>query len=104
MSVATALRAVIRTDRTQRRPTGPWLQPEFIDKQFALRYARDMRLSGRKPSPITLRWTQRPRIILLGLIGLNVAVFVTQLFLDAYQPGFVRQFTRRTKSPGRARR
>jgi membrane associated rhomboid family serine protease len=69
-----------------------WLQPEFIDKQFGLRYARDMRLSGRKPSPITRRWTQRPRIVLLGLIGLNVAVFVTQLFLDAYQPGFVREY------------
>jgi membrane associated rhomboid family serine protease len=29
---------------------------------------------------------------LLGLIGLNLAVFVTQLFLDAYQPGFVREY------------
>jgi membrane associated rhomboid family serine protease len=51
-----------------------------------------MRLSGQKPSPIARRWTQRPRVVLLGLIGLNVAVFVTQLFLDAYQPGFVREF------------
>lgn len=51
-----------------------------------------MRLSGRKPSPTTRRWTQRPRVALLGLIGVNVAVFVTQLFLDAYQPGFVRQY------------
>ena len=51
-----------------------------------------MRLSGRKPSPITLRWTQRPRIVLLSLIGLNVAVFIAQLFLDAYQPGFVREY------------
>ena len=51
-----------------------------------------MRLSGRKPSPIARRWTQRPRVVLLGLIGLNVAVFVTQLFLDAYQPGFVRDY------------
>jgi membrane associated rhomboid family serine protease len=51
-----------------------------------------MRLSGRKPSPITLRWAQRPRIVLLGLIGLNAAVFVAQLFLDAYQPGFVREY------------
>jgi membrane associated rhomboid family serine protease len=66
--------------------------PEFIDNEFPLRYARDMRLSGRKPSPITQRWTQRPRVVLLGLIGLNVAVFVTQLFLDAYQPGFVREY------------
>ena len=64
----------------------------FIDKQFSLRYPRDMRLSGRKPSPTTRRWTQRPRVVLLGLIGLNVVVFVTQLFLDAYQPGFVREY------------
>jgi len=51
-----------------------------------------MRLSGQKPSPIARRWTQQPRVVLLGLIGLNVAVFVTQLFLDAYQPGFVREY------------
>lgn len=51
-----------------------------------------MRLSGQKPSPIARRWTQRPRVVLLGLIGLNVAVFVAQLFLDAYQPGFVREY------------
>jgi membrane associated rhomboid family serine protease len=51
-----------------------------------------MRLSGRKPSPTTRRWTQRPRVALLGLIGLNIAVFVTQLFLDAYEPAFVRQY------------
>ncbi len=51
-----------------------------------------MRLSGRKPSPITQRWTQRPRVVLLALIGLNLAVFVAQLFLDAYQPGFVREY------------
>src|SRR3954468_2098574 len=51
-----------------------------------------MRLSGRKPSPTTRRWTQRPRIVLLSLIGINVGVFVLQLFLDAYQPGFVREY------------
>jgi membrane associated rhomboid family serine protease len=51
-----------------------------------------MRLSGQKPSPTTRRWTQRPRVVLLGLIGLNISVFVTQLFLDAYQPGFVREY------------
>ncbi len=51
-----------------------------------------MRLSGRKPSPTARRWTQRPRIVLLSLIGANVAVFVLQLFLDAYQPGFVREY------------
>jgi Uncharacterized membrane protein (homolog of Drosophila rhomboid) len=51
-----------------------------------------MRLSGQKPSPTTRRWIQRPRVVLLGLIGANVAVFITQLFLDAYQPGFVREY------------
>src|SRR4051794_6995747 len=51
-----------------------------------------MRLSGRKPSPTTRRWTQRPRVVLLGLIGANIGLFVAQLFLDAYQPGFVREY------------
>jgi membrane associated rhomboid family serine protease len=51
-----------------------------------------MRLSGQKPSPIARRWTQRTRVVLLGLIGLNVAVFIAQLFLDSYQPGFVREY------------
>jgi membrane associated rhomboid family serine protease len=51
-----------------------------------------MRLSGRKPSSFTRRWTQRPRVVLLGLIGVNVTVFIAQLFLDVYQPGFVREY------------
>jgi membrane associated rhomboid family serine protease len=51
-----------------------------------------MRLSGRKSSSFTRRWTQRPRVILLGLIGVNVIAFVAQIFLDAYQPGFVREY------------
>ena len=51
-----------------------------------------MRLSGRKSSSFTRRWTQRPRIVLLGLIGVNVIAFVAQVFLDAYQPGFVREY------------
>jgi membrane associated rhomboid family serine protease len=51
-----------------------------------------MRLSGRKPSPITRRWTQRPRVVLISLIGINVGVFIAQLFLDAYQAGFVREY------------
>ena len=51
-----------------------------------------MRLSGRKPSSFTRRWTQRPRVVLLGLIGVNIVVFVAQLFLEAYQPGFVRAY------------
>ena len=51
-----------------------------------------MRLSGRKPSSFTRHWKQQPRVILLGLIGINVGAFVAQLFLDAYQPGFVREY------------
>jgi membrane associated rhomboid family serine protease len=51
-----------------------------------------MRLSGRKPSSFTRRWTQRPRVVLLGLIGVNVVAFVGQIFLDAYQPGLVREY------------
>src|SRR3954470_11685874 len=80
-------------DRRYHGDRAPSLQrTDFIDNEFALRYARKMRLSGRKPTPITQRWTQRPRVVLLGLIGFNVAVFVVQLFLDAYQPGFVREY------------
>lgn len=51
-----------------------------------------MRLSGRKPSSFTRPWTQRQRIVLLALIGVNLAAFVGQLFLEAYQPGFVREY------------
>jgi membrane associated rhomboid family serine protease len=65
---------------------------EFIDNGFPLRYSRDMRLSGRKPSSFTRRWTQRPRVVLLGLIGINIVAFVAQIFLDAYQPGLVREY------------
>lgn len=51
-----------------------------------------MRLSGRKPSSFTRPWTQRQRVVLLALIGANLAAFVTQMFLEAYQPGFVREY------------
>lgn len=51
-----------------------------------------MRLSGRKSSSFTRPWTQRQRVVLLSLIGINFAVFVAQLFLEAYQPGFVEAY------------
>lgn len=51
-----------------------------------------MRLSGRKSTSFTRRWTERPRVVLLSLIGANVAAFITQLFLEAYQPGFAREY------------
>jgi membrane associated rhomboid family serine protease len=48
-----------------------------------------MRLSGRKYSSYTRHWTQRQRVILLSLIGLNLAAFSAQLVIEASQPGFV---------------
>lgn len=51
-----------------------------------------MRLSGRKPSSYTRPWTERQRFVLHSLIWLNLVAFVAQLFLDAYQPGFVREY------------
>lgn len=51
----------------------------------------DMRLSGRKTS-FTRPWTQRQRVVLLTLIGVNVAAFVAQLFLESLEQGFVHDF------------
>lgn len=52
-----------------------------------------MRLSGRKSSSLVRRrWTERPRVVLLTLIGVNVAAFIVQMFLEAYQPGVVREY------------
>jgi len=51
-----------------------------------------MRLSGRKPSSFTQDWTQRTRVVLVALVGANIGAFVGQLFLNAYQPGFVEEF------------
>jgi membrane associated rhomboid family serine protease len=51
-----------------------------------------MRLSGRKSSSYTQRWTQRQCFVLLTLISANVAVFVAQLCVELYQPGFVRDY------------
>ena len=51
-----------------------------------------MRLSGRKASSYAPRWSAPQRVALLSLIGVNVAVFVAQKVLQAYQPGFVAQY------------
>jgi len=48
-----------------------------------------MRLSGRKYSSYTRHWTQRQRIVLLALIGINLIAYSGQLVMDASQPGFV---------------
>lgn len=51
-----------------------------------------MRLSGRKRSSYTRPWTERQRVALLTLIGINLAVFIAQLFLEVLQPGAVREY------------
>lgn len=51
-----------------------------------------MRLSGRKPSSFTRPWTQRQRVVLLALVAANITAYIAQLFLDSYEPGFVKEF------------
>lgn len=51
-----------------------------------------MRLSGRKASSYAPRWSSRPRVALLSLIGLNFSIFATQLLLQVYQPTLVPEY------------
>ena len=51
-----------------------------------------MRLSGRKPTSFTRRWTQQQRVALLAIIIANVIAFVAQLILQNYDPAFVRDY------------
>ena len=51
-----------------------------------------MRLSRGKPSLFARPWRKNRRIALLALIGLNVAGFVAQFFLDAFEPGLARDY------------
>lgn len=51
-----------------------------------------VRLSGGKQSGLAQPWTESRRAVLLGLIAINVAAFITQVFVDAAQPGFVRDY------------
>ena len=51
-----------------------------------------MRLSRRKPSLFARPWQENRRVVLLTLIGVNIAGFVAQFFLDSFQPGFVRDY------------
>jgi membrane associated rhomboid family serine protease len=48
-----------------------------------------VRLSRGKSSLSARSWKQSRRVVLLALVGLNVAGFVTQILLNAFQPGFV---------------
>jgi membrane associated rhomboid family serine protease len=51
-----------------------------------------MRLSGRKSSSLTRRWTQRQRVVLLALLGINIAAFAVQTVVEVYAPGIVHQY------------
>jgi len=51
-----------------------------------------MRLSGRKASSYAPRWSSRPRVVLLSLIGLNFSIFAAQLVLQAYQPTLIPEY------------
>jgi membrane associated rhomboid family serine protease len=51
-----------------------------------------VRLSRGKPSIFAKPWQENRPVVLLVLIALNVASFVTQFFLDAFEPGFVRDY------------
>lgn len=51
-----------------------------------------MRLSRGKSSLSARPWRETKRLVLLTLIGVNVVGFVTQFFLDAFEPGFVRDY------------
>lgn len=51
-----------------------------------------MRLSGRKRSFYAHRSRERQQVVLPLLIGLSGGVFLGQLILDLYQPGFVHDY------------
>ncbi len=51
-----------------------------------------MRLSGRKRSTLTRRWTQQQQIALLALVTANIVVFVVQVVLQSRDPIFVRDY------------
>ena len=57
-----------------------------------------MRLSRGKPSLFAQPWTESRRVVLLALIALNVAGFITQFFLDAFEPGFVQDYLALSKN------
>ncbi len=51
-----------------------------------------MRLSGRKVSSFTRRWTQQQRAVLVTLISINVGIFIAQLLMQSYDPDLVRNY------------
>src|SRR5436853_3543054 len=59
---------------------------------MALRYSFQVRLSRGKSSLSARPWRESRRVVLLALVGVNVASFVAQFFLDTFEPGFVRDY------------
>ena len=51
-----------------------------------------VRLSRRKPSLLARPWQESRRAVLLALIAVNVAGYISQLFVDAFEPGFARDY------------
>src|SRR5438045_616613 len=51
-----------------------------------------MRLSGRKASRFTPPWPPAQRLVLLSLVCANVAVFVAQLALTAWDRAFISEY------------
>ena len=51
-----------------------------------------MRLSGRKTSRFTRSWSPAQRVVLLTLLGLNVAAFLAQLILAAWDRSFAQEY------------
>lgn len=57
-----------------------------------------VRLSRGKPSLFARPWQESRRAVLLALIAVNVAGYVTQLFLEAFESGFVRDYLALSKN------
>ena len=51
-----------------------------------------MRLSGRKYAQTARHWTRPQRFVLAVLIALNCGAFTTQLLLEIFYPGSIRDF------------
>jgi len=73
-------------------PREPRRRSKSADKKVALRYSRKVQLSRGKPSLFARPWQRDRPVALLALIGLNIAGFVAQFFLDTFQPGFVQDY------------
>ena len=79
--------------------TGNWdRNRKSADKKIALRYDLNVRLSRKKPSLFARPWRESRPVVLLGLIGLNVAAFFTQILLETSGSEFVRDYLALSKN------